>query len=139
MVVTALGSFGSCTATAWRSLSPSARRRSATSAAWRRASPAVTQPSRVHNSGSSSAKGWSTSSVERFISRRALGRRPPGLALLGERPGTLVLVGMAPQGNEVAGPVAAGVGEPHLQRFPQRLLGGGHGRRGVLGDGLAHL
>ena len=38
-----------------------------------------------------------------------------------------------------SGPGLAGVGEPELERSPQGALGGGHGRRGVLGDRLGQL
>ena len=74
-------------------------------------------------------------------SRRRPRRRrlPLRLAALGEGNGAFRLVGMAPHRHEVAGAGPAGVGQPHLQCPPQRLLGRGHGGRRVGGHLLRQL
>ena len=68
--------------------------------------------------------------VRRWARRRG---QPPRLALLGEGARALLLVGVAPHADELPGAGAARVGEPELERAPQRPLGRAPSRRGSSG------
>src|SRR3954452_12131755 len=86
--------------------------------------------------GSNRQSGRST---DRSVGGRRRRGQPPRLALLRERAGALLLVGMTPHADELLRAGPARVGEPELERTPQRPLGGGHRGRGVAGDRLAQL
>src|SRR5437763_16953664 len=64
---------------------------------------------------------------------------PDGFPSLGECPRAFLLVRMTPHRYEGAATGAARIGEPELERSPQRLLGGAHRGGRVARDLLGEL